>query len=45
MLLDTAHDAEAFYQLIDHRQVEPIIDLNKRTKNNLETDGDIQISP
>lgn len=45
ILLDAAHDAEAIYQLIDHEQVEPIIDLNKRTKKNLETGCDIQISP
>lgn len=45
MLLDAAHDAEAIYQLIDHKQVEPIIDLNKRSKNNTKTGSDIQISP
>jgi len=44
MLLDAAHDAEAIYQLIDHKQVEPIIDLNKRSKNNTKTGSDIQIS-
>ncbi|MFS0644403.1 transposase, partial [Siminovitchia sp. 179-K 8D1 HS] len=45
MLLDAAHDAEAIYQLLDQKRVEPIIDLNKRAKKNLETIGDIQISP
>lgn len=45
MLLDAAHDAEAIYHLIDHKQVEPIIDLNKRSKNNTKTGSDIQISP
>lgn len=45
MLLDAAHDAEAIYQLIDHKNVEPIIDLNKRGKKNTKTDSDIQISP
>lgn len=45
MLLDAAHDAEAIYQLIDQKQVEPIIDLNKRSKNNTKTDSDIEISP
>ncbi len=45
MLLDAAHDAEAIYQLIDHKQVEPIIDLNKRSKKNTKTDSDIEISP
>ncbi len=28
MLLDAAHDAEAIYKLIDHKNVELIIDLN-----------------
>jgi hypothetical protein len=45
MLLDAAHDAEAIYQLINHKKVEPIIDLNKRAKKNIETDSDIKISP
>ena len=45
MLLDAAHDAEAIYQLIDHKNVEPIIDLNKRMKRNTKTKSDIQISP
>jgi len=45
MILDAAHDAEAIYELIDHKQVEPVIDLNKRTKKNTETGGDILISP
>lgn len=45
MLLDAAHDAEAIYQLLDHGQVEPFIDLNARTKKNTGTSGDIQISP
>lgn len=45
MLLDAAHDAEAIYQLIDHKNVEPIIDLNKRMKKNTNTESDIQISP
>lgn len=45
MLLDAAHDAESIYQLMDHKQVEPIIDLNTRSKNNTKTKSDIQISP
>lgn len=45
MLLDAAHDAEAIYQLLDHKQVEPFIDLNKRAKKNIKTKSDIQISP
>lgn len=45
ILLDAAHDADAIYTLIDHQHMEPIIDLNKRSKKNLETGGDIQISP
>ncbi|TFJ93047.1 transposase [Lentibacillus salicampi] len=45
ILLDAAHDAYSIYELIDHQQMEPIIDLNKRAKKNLETVSDIQISP
>lgn len=45
ILLDAAHDADAIYQLIVHQGQQPIIDLNKRTKRNLETDSDIRISP
>jgi hypothetical protein len=45
MLLDAAHDAESIYELLTHQNVEPIIDLNKRGKKNLETESDIQISP
>lgn len=45
ILLDAAHDAEAIYQLIDHQNQEPIIDLNKRSKKNLETTSPIKISP
>jgi len=45
ILLDAAHDAESIYQLIDHKNVEPIIDLNKRMKKNTKTKNDIQISP
>lgn len=45
ILLDAAHDAEAIYELLDHQNVEPFIDLNVRTKKNFSTDSDIQISP
>lgn len=45
VLLDSAHDAEAIYQLIDHNDVEPIIDLNARGKKNTNTASDIKISP
>jgi len=45
MLLDAAHDAEPIYELLDHYQIEPFIDLNVRTKKNLSTESDIQISP
>lgn len=45
ILLDAAHDAEAIYQLIDHQSQEPIIDLSKRGKKNLETTSQIKISP
>ena len=45
MLLDAAHDADAIYRLLDHQNIEPFIDLNKRGKNNTKTNVDIQISP
>lgn len=45
MLLDAAHDAEAIYKLLDHHDIEPFIDLNKRTKKNISTQSDIKISP
>lgn len=45
ILLDAAHDAEAIYYLIARQNQEPIIDLNKRGKKNVKTDGEIQISP
>ena len=45
MLLDSAHDAEAIYHLMEHQNVEPFIDLNCRSKKNTETGSDIQISP
>ncbi|MCZ2840186.1 transposase [Modestobacter sp. VKM Ac-2985] len=45
ILLDAAHDAEAIYRLIDQQNQEPIIDLNKRGKKNIEMGGDIRISP
>ena len=37
ILLDAAHDAEAIYELLDHQNVEPFIDLNVRTKKNFFT--------
>jgi len=45
MLLDSAHDADAIYRLLDHQKTEPFIDLNDRSKNNTKTGGDIRISP
>uniref|UniRef100_A0A1S2L914 Transposase IS4-like domain-containing protein n=1 Tax=Anaerobacillus isosaccharinicus TaxID=1532552 RepID=A0A1S2L914_9BACI len=45
ILLDAAHDAEPIYELLDHHNVEPFIDLNVRTKKNFSTESDIQISP
>ena len=45
MLLDAAHDSEAIYHLMDHQNMEPFIDLNKRSKKNTKTESDIQISP
>jgi hypothetical protein len=43
ILLNAAH--EAIYRLIDHQNQEPIIDLNKRDKNNTDAGSGIQISP
>ena len=45
MLLDAAHDAEAIYELMQHFEIEPFIDLNARTKKNYSTDSDFKISP
>lgn len=45
MLLDAAHDAGPIYDLLLHQHIEPFIDLNVRGTKNLETDGDIQVSP
>lgn len=45
ILLDAAHDAEVIYQLIDHQNQEPIIDLNKRGKKSIDAGSGIQISP
>lgn len=45
ILLDAAHDAEAIYELLEHQNIEPFIDLNVRTKKNMSTKSDIQISP
>nr|WP_239588346.1 transposase [Gracilibacillus alcaliphilus] len=44
VLLDAAHDAYSIYELMNHTQIEPIIDLNKRAKRDIKTDGDIKIS-
>ncbi|MDQ0221066.1 transposase [Peribacillus cavernae] len=45
ILLDAAHDAEAIYRLIDQQNQEPIIDLNKRSKKNMETGGTFVFRP
>jgi hypothetical protein len=45
ILLDAAHDAAPIYDLLLHQNIEPFIDLNVRGTKNLETDGDIRISP
>lgn len=44
ILLDSAHDAKAIYKLLDAYDVEPFIDLNKRTKFIFEGNSDITIS-
>lgn len=45
ILLDAAHDAQAIYEMLDKQGIEPIIDLNERTKKNRETGTDMKISP
>ncbi|SDI74219.1 transposase [Natribacillus halophilus] len=45
MILDAAHDAGIIYELLDKQGTEPFIDLNNRSKANIETGSDIQISP
>lgn len=45
MLLDSAHDADAIYLLLDNQKTEPFIDLNNRGKKNTPTSSDISISP
>lgn len=47
MLLDAAHDAESIYLLLEHQGMEPFIDLNIRSKKNIQSKGssDIKISP
>jgi len=44
MLLDSAHDAEAIYKLLDHFNIEPFIDLNPRSKKSFCPENDIKIS-
>lgn len=44
-ILDSAHDAGAIYDLILQQNSKPFIDLNIRSTKNLETDGDIRLSP
>ncbi len=44
ILLDSAHDAKAIYKLLFKYDVEPFIDLNKRTKFIFENKSDIIIS-
>jgi hypothetical protein len=45
LILDSAHDAGAIYDLILHQNGKPFIDLNVRSTKNLETDHDIRLSP
>ncbi len=44
ILLDSAHDAKAIYEVLEDNNIEAFIDLNPRTKHNLSTDCDISIS-
>ena len=44
ILLDSAHDAKAIYKLLFKYDVEPFIDLNKRTKFIFENKSDITVS-
>jgi len=45
LLLDSAHDAGAIYDLILHYKAKPFIDLNVRSSKLVPTDGDIRLSP
>jgi len=45
ILLDAAHDAIAIYQLFDHHNVEPIIDLNCHNTTNTPLAGYFTLSP
>ncbi|WP_246608519.1 hypothetical protein [Paenibacillus agaridevorans] len=38
-------DAETIYLPLDHQNIEPFIDLNSRSKSNIATNSDIQVSP
>jgi len=44
ILLDSAHDAKAIYKLLNEHDIEPFIDLNKRSKIIIEGKSDITIS-
>jgi len=44
ILLDAAHDAIAIYQLFDHHNVEPIIDLNSHNTKNTPLPGGFTLS-
>jgi hypothetical protein len=45
LILDSAHDASAIYDLLLHQNTKPFIDLNVRSAKNLETGSDIRLSP
>lgn len=45
VLLDSAHDAYAIYDLIHHLGIEPFIDLNNRSKGKSKYSGPLKINP
>lgn len=45
VILDAAHDAMGIYQLLNHHEVEPIIDLNSRAEKNSPLSGDFTLTP
>ena len=44
VILDSAHDNYATYELLDHWNIEPFIELNKRNKGNFKYDPPIDVT-
>ena len=43
-ILDSAHDNYATYDLLDHWNIEPFIDLNQKNKGNLKYDPPVAVN-